>query len=71
MAAGLPQRLLLKGETNAVIRAFAMPFVLSISFRGKSFQYRKALGDIVYKAMSMYQLPSMNNSQAFTEHSPE
>ncbi|HKD25340.1 MAG TPA: tautomerase family protein [Xanthobacteraceae bacterium] len=49
-----------------------MPFVRIDLIRGKSAQYRKALGDIVYKAMvDLINVPENGKFQVITEHAPE
>jgi len=49
-----------------------MPFVRIDLIRGKSAQYRKALGDIVYKAMvELINVPENDKFQVITEHAPE
>src|SRR5260370_33504488 len=49
-----------------------MPFVRIDLVRGKSVQYRKALGDIVYKAMrDVINVPENDKFQVITEHAPE
>jgi phenylpyruvate tautomerase PptA (4-oxalocrotonate tautomerase family) len=53
-------------------RSVAMPFVRIDLIRGKSVQYRKALGDIVYKAMTdVINVPENDKFQVITEHAPE
>jgi 4-oxalocrotonate tautomerase len=46
-----------------------MPFVRIDLVRGKSAQYRKTLGDIVYKAM--INVPENDKFQVIAEHAPE
>src|SRR5260370_36119381 len=49
-----------------------MPFVGIDLVRGKSVQDRKALGDIVYKAMvDVINVPENDKFQVITEHAPE
>ena len=49
-----------------------MPFVRIDLIRGKSAQYRKALGDIVYRAMvDLINVPENGKFQVITEHAPE
>jgi 4-oxalocrotonate tautomerase len=49
-----------------------MPFVRIDLVRGKSAQYRKTLGDIVYKAMlDVINVPENDKFQVITEHAPE
>jgi 4-oxalocrotonate tautomerase len=49
-----------------------MPFVRIDLVRGKSVQYRKELGDIVYKAMvDVINVPENDKFQVVTEHAPE
>ena len=49
-----------------------MPFMRIDLIRGKSAQYRKALGDIVYKAMvDLINVPENGKFQVITEHAPE
>jgi phenylpyruvate tautomerase PptA (4-oxalocrotonate tautomerase family) len=49
-----------------------MPFVRIDLIRGKSIQYRKTLGDIVYKAMiEVINVPKDDKFQVITEHAPE
>jgi 4-oxalocrotonate tautomerase len=49
-----------------------MPFVRIDLGRGKSVQYRKMLGDIVYKAMiDVINVPENDKFQVITEHPPE
>ena len=49
-----------------------MPFVRIDLIRGKSVQYRKALGEIVYKAMTdLIDVPEGDKFQVITEHAPE
>ena len=49
-----------------------MPFVRIDLIRGKSAQYRKALGDIVYKAMvDVINVPENDKFQVITEHELE
>jgi 4-oxalocrotonate tautomerase len=49
-----------------------MPFVRIDLVRGKSVEYRKTLGDIVYKAMvDVINVPENDKFQVITEHAPE
>jgi phenylpyruvate tautomerase PptA (4-oxalocrotonate tautomerase family) len=49
-----------------------MPFVRIDLVRGKSTEYRKTLGDIVYKAMvDVINVPENDKFQVITEHAPE
>jgi phenylpyruvate tautomerase PptA (4-oxalocrotonate tautomerase family) len=49
-----------------------MPFVRIDLARGKSAQYRKTLGEIVYKAMmDVINVPDGDKFQVITEHAPE
>jgi 4-oxalocrotonate tautomerase len=49
-----------------------MPFVRIDLLRGKSAEYRKTLGDIVYKAMiDLINVPEGDKFQVITEHAPE
>ena len=49
-----------------------MPFVRTDLMRGKSAQYRKTLGEIVYKAMmDVINVPENDKFQVITEHAPE
>ena len=49
-----------------------MPFVRIDLIRGKSAQYRKTLGEIVYKAMiDVINVPNNDKFQVVTEHAPE
>jgi phenylpyruvate tautomerase PptA (4-oxalocrotonate tautomerase family) len=49
-----------------------MPFVRIDLIRGKSPDYRKTLGDIVYKAMiDVINIPEDDKFQVITEHAPE
>jgi 4-oxalocrotonate tautomerase len=49
-----------------------MPFVRIDLMRGKSAQYRKTLGEIVYKAMmDVINVPENDKFQVITEHAPE
>src|SRR5258708_14521922 len=49
-----------------------MPFVRIDLVRGKSVQYQKALGDIVYKAMvDVINVPENDKFQVITEHAPQ
>jgi 4-oxalocrotonate tautomerase len=49
-----------------------MPLVRIDLIRGKSIHYRKALGEIVYKAMvDMINVPTDDKFQVITEHAPE
>jgi 4-oxalocrotonate tautomerase len=49
-----------------------MPFVRIDLMRGKSAQYRKTLGKIVYNAMvSVINVPTDDKFQVITEHAPE
>ena len=49
-----------------------MPFVRVDLIRGKSAQYRKALGEIVYQAMTdLIDVPEGDKFQVITEHAPE
>src|SRR5262249_22942243 len=53
-------------------RSVAMPFMRIDLVRGKSAQYRKTLGDIVYKAMiDVINVPENDKFQVITEHAPE
>jgi 4-oxalocrotonate tautomerase len=50
----------------------AMPFVRIDLVRGKSAEYRKTLGDIVYKALlDVIHIPEDDKFQIITEHAPE
>ena len=49
-----------------------MPFVRIDLIRGKSAQYRKTLGEIVYNAMvDLINVPKDDKFQIMTEHAPE
>jgi len=49
-----------------------MPFVRIDLMRGKSAEYRKALGEIVYQAMiDVINVPKDDKFQVITEHAPE
>ena len=49
-----------------------MPFVRIDLIRGKPAQYRKTLGEIVYKAMTdLINVPLHDKFQVITEHAPE
>src|SRR5260370_9999157 len=49
-----------------------MPFVGIDLVRGKSVEYRKAMGDIVYKDMvDVMNVPENDKFQVITEHAPE
>jgi 4-oxalocrotonate tautomerase len=49
-----------------------MPFVRIDLMRGKSVEYRKALGEIVYQAMiDLINVPKDDKFQVITEHAPE
>jgi 4-oxalocrotonate tautomerase len=49
-----------------------MPFVRIDLLRGKPVQYRKTLGDIVFKAMrDVIDVPDGDKFQVITEHPPE
>ena len=49
-----------------------MPFVRIDLIRGKSAQYRKTLGEIVYNAMvDLINVPKDDKFQVITEHAPE
>jgi 4-oxalocrotonate tautomerase len=49
-----------------------MPFVRIDLIRGKSAQYRKVLGEIVYQAMTdLIDVPAGDKFQVITEHAPE
>src|ERR1700754_857232 len=49
-----------------------MPFVRIDLRRGKSAEYRKTLGDIVYQAMrDIINVPENDKFQVITEHAPE
>jgi 4-oxalocrotonate tautomerase len=49
-----------------------MPFVRIDLVRGKSVEYRKALGEIVYQAMiDLINVPKDDKFQVITEHAPE
>jgi 4-oxalocrotonate tautomerase len=48
-----------------------MPFVRIDLIRGKSAQFRKTLGEIVYDAMSVINVPKDDKFQVITEHAPE
>jgi phenylpyruvate tautomerase PptA (4-oxalocrotonate tautomerase family) len=49
-----------------------MPFVRIDLMRGKSVQFRKTLGEIVYKAMrDVINVPDGDKFQVITEHAPE
>jgi len=50
----------------------AMPFVRIDLARGKSAEYRRTLGDIVYKALlDVIHIPDDDKFQIITEHAPE
>jgi 4-oxalocrotonate tautomerase len=50
----------------------AMPLVRIDLIRGKSAQYRKTLGEIVYEAMiDLINVPKDDKFQVITEHAPE
>jgi hypothetical protein len=52
--------------------AAAMPFVRIDLRRGKSADYRKTLGDIVYQAMrDVINVPENDKFQVITEHAPD
>jgi len=49
-----------------------MPYVRIDLARGKSIQYRRTLGEIVYKALiDVINVPKDDKFQVITEHSPE
>ncbi len=49
-----------------------MPFVRIDLIRGKPAQYRKTVGEIVYKAMTdLIDVPQNDKFQVITEHAPE
>src|SRR5262245_1424134 len=49
-----------------------MPFVRIDLIRGKSAEYRKTLGEIVYRAMvDLINVPENDKFQVITEHPPE
>ncbi len=49
-----------------------MPLVRIDLMRGKSAEYRKTLGEIVYKAMAeVFNVPNDDKFQVITEHAPE
>lgn len=49
-----------------------MPFVRIDLIRGKPAQYRKTVGEIVYKAMTdLINVPQNDKFQVITEHAPE
>ena len=49
-----------------------MPFVRIDLLRGKSAEYRKTIGEIVYKAMrEVIDVPADDKFQVITEHPPE
>jgi 4-oxalocrotonate tautomerase len=49
-----------------------MPFVRIDLIRGKPAQYRKAVGEIIYKAMTdLINVPQNDKFQVITEHAPE
>jgi 4-oxalocrotonate tautomerase len=49
-----------------------MPFVRIDLIRGKPAQYRKTIGEIVYKAMTdLINVPLHDKFQVITEHAPE
>jgi len=49
-----------------------MPFVRIDLMRGKTVEYRKALGEIVYRAMiDLIDVPKDDKFQIITEHAPE
>jgi 4-oxalocrotonate tautomerase len=49
-----------------------MPFVRIDLIKGKSAEYRKALGEIVYKAMTdVINVPQNDKFQVITEHAPD
>ena len=49
-----------------------MPFVRIDLVRGKPAPYRKALGEIVYQAMTdLFDVPDGDKFQVITEHAPE
>jgi 4-oxalocrotonate tautomerase len=57
---------------NSLSRSNAMPFVRIDLMRGKSVQYRKTLGEIIYQAMiDVINVPKDDKFQVITEHAPE
>jgi len=57
---------------KSLSRSNAMPFVRIDLMRGTSAQYRKTLGEIVYKAMvDVINVPKDDKFQVITEHAPE
>jgi 4-oxalocrotonate tautomerase len=51
---------------------WAMPFVRIDLPRGKSLEYRRTLGDVVYEAMiQTINVPANDRFQVITEHPPE
>jgi 4-oxalocrotonate tautomerase len=50
----------------------AMPFVRIDLIQGKSVEYRKTLGDIIYRAMvDLINVPENDKFQVISEHPPE
>jgi 4-oxalocrotonate tautomerase len=53
-------------------RSTAMPLVRIDLMQGKSAQYRKTLGEIIYQAMiDLINVPKDDKFQVITEHAPE
>jgi hypothetical protein len=53
-------------------RSILMPFVRIDLIRGKSPEYRKTLGDVVYQAMrDVINVPESDKFQLITEHAPD
>jgi phenylpyruvate tautomerase PptA (4-oxalocrotonate tautomerase family) len=59
-------------QISKMSRSAAMPFVRIDLQRGKSAEYRKALGEIVYQAMrDVINVPENDKFQVITEHAPD
>src|ERR1700689_3902186 len=57
---------------KSLSRSNAMPLVRIDLMRGKSAQYRKTLGEIIYQAMiDLINVPKGDKFQVITEHAPE
>jgi 4-oxalocrotonate tautomerase len=57
---------------RCALRRLAMPFVRIDLKRGKSAEYRKTLGQIVYNAMiDVINVPKDDKFQVITEHDPD
>jgi 4-oxalocrotonate tautomerase len=57
---------------NHHLRSGAMPFVRIDLIRGKSVEYRKAVGEIIYNAMlDLINVPKDDKFQIITEHAAE